>query len=230
MKTLLITLALLCAFAVLGAGAQSLQDNPDYRKSLELQEQSRAAFDSGDFLEARRLAEEAKAYAEKSDLWIAEQLARYRANAARLRVRNRLREIDQFRGGESFPDEYASGRQLYEKANDEFREQRWEGSRSSADEALDVLSVIVYTAPERGLLPAAYVVRALPGNADCLWNIAGYDFIYGEPWDWQRIYSANRDSMPQKDNPNLIHPGMVLKIPEREGESRSGTWDNGEIR
>lgn len=48
-------------------------------------------------------AEEAKACAEKSDLWIAEQLARYRANAARLRVRNRLREIDQFRGERSFP-------------------------------------------------------------------------------------------------------------------------------
>ena len=230
MKSLLIALGLLCSFAVLSAGAQSLKDNPDYRRCLELQEQSRAAFDSGDFLEARRLAEEAKAYAEKSDLWIAEQLARYRANAARLRVRNRLREIDQFRGERSFPDEYARGRELYEKADDEFREQNWELSRSTAEEALDVLSVIVYTAPDRGLLPAAYVVQELPGNADCLWNIAGYDFIYGVPWDWRRIYNANRDSMPQKNNPNLIHPGMVLKIPELEGEKRSGTWDNGEIR
>lgn len=226
----IITLCGILAFTAVVSSAQSLQDNPDYRKSLELREQSRAAFDSGDFPEARRLAEEAKAYAEKSDLWIAEQLARYRANAARLRVRNRLREIDQFRGARSFPDEYARGRELYEKADDEFREQSWELSRTTADEALDVLSVIVHIPSADTALPAAYVVRRLPGNADCLWNIAGYDFIYGEPREWRRIYNANRDSMPQKDNPDLIHPGMVLLIPAREGENRSGTWDNGEIR
>jgi nucleoid-associated protein YgaU len=46
--------------------------------------------------------------------------------------------------------------------------------------------------------------------------------IYGDPWQWRRIYNANRDKMPQRDNPDLIHPGMILDIPSIRGEVRSG--------
>ena len=73
-------------------------------------------------------------------------------------------------------------------------------------------------------LPANYVVRLLPGNTDCLWNIAGYEFIYDDPWEWRTIYNANKDMMPERENPDLILPGMVLFIPSIDGEERSGTW------
>ena len=35
--------------------------------------------------------------------------------------------------------------------------------------------------------------------------------VYGKANDWRRIYEANRDVI---ENPDLIYPGQVLKIPE----------------
>lgn len=55
-----------------------------------------------------------------------------------------------------------------------------------------------------------YVVRLIPERRDCLWRIAEYDFIYGNPWQWRKIYDANRDII---DDPDLIYPGQKLVIP-----------------
>jgi nucleoid-associated protein YgaU len=35
--------------------------------------------------------------------------------------------------------------------------------------------------------------------------------LYGDAKLWSRLYEANRD---QIENPDLIHPGQVLKVPE----------------
>jgi nucleoid-associated protein YgaU len=35
--------------------------------------------------------------------------------------------------------------------------------------------------------------------------------VYGKAGDWKRIFEANRDTLK---NPDLIHPGQVLKIPD----------------
>jgi nucleoid-associated protein YgaU len=35
--------------------------------------------------------------------------------------------------------------------------------------------------------------------------------VYGRANDWRRIYEANRDVI---ENPDLIYPGQILKIPE----------------
>ena len=43
--------------------------------------------------------------------------------------------------------------------------------------------------------------------------------FYGDAQDWKRIYEANRD---QIRDPDLIHPGQELRIPE-EGEGRRTT-------
>jgi nucleoid-associated protein YgaU len=36
--------------------------------------------------------------------------------------------------------------------------------------------------------------------------------VYGDAGQWRRIFEANRD---QIKNPDLIHPGQVLKIPPK---------------
>jgi len=33
--------------------------------------------------------------------------------------------------------------------------------------------------------------------------------------------------MPERDNPDLILPGMVLNIPSIRGETRQGMWQEG---
>jgi nucleoid-associated protein YgaU len=71
-------------------------------------------------------------------------------------------------------------------------------------------------------LAAEYEVKYNPANRDCLWRIAGFDFIYGNPREWRRLYNHNRNTFRYPDNPNLIYPGQILQVPSINGEPRSG--------
>ena len=76
-------------------------------------------------------------------------------------------------------------------------------------------------------LPAQYTVRSWNVSGDSLWSIAGQPWAYNDPTQWRLIYDANREKMPQADNPDLIRPGMILDIPSIQGETRSGMWRDG---
>ncbi len=54
-----------------------------------------------------------------------------------------------------------------------------------------------------------YTVVYRESLKDCLWRIA--DKYYGDPWKWKSIYKANKDKI---QDPDLIYPGWVLKIPK----------------
>jgi nucleoid-associated protein YgaU len=58
---------------------------------------------------------------------------------------------------------------------------------------------------ERVRYPESYTVV----RGDCLWNIAKKDYIYNDPFQWPRIYEANKD---QIKDPDLIYPQQVFKI------------------
>jgi len=51
-------------------------------------------------------------------------------------------------------------------------------------------------------------------RGDYLWRISGKKDIFGDPWKWMRIYSANRD---QIKNPDLIYPDQRLMVPRQIG-------------
>jgi nucleoid-associated protein YgaU len=55
-----------------------------------------------------------------------------------------------------------------------------------------------------------YVVRLIPERRDCLWRIAEYNFIYGNPYLWPKIWRRNRKLI---QHPDLIYPGWKLVIP-----------------
>lgn len=55
-----------------------------------------------------------------------------------------------------------------------------------------------------------YTVGTWQKDRDCLWNIASKEDIYSDPFMWPKIWQANTD---QIRNPDLIHPGQVLRIP-----------------
>ena len=57
-----------------------------------------------------------------------------------------------------------------------------------------------------------YTVRLIPERRESLWRIAEYDFIYGDPWLWPKIWHRNRKLI---QNPDLIFPGWQLYIPPR---------------
>jgi nucleoid-associated protein YgaU len=48
-------------------------------------------------------------------------------------------------------------------------------------------------------------------RGEFLYKIAGYSNIYGNPFQWQKIYEANKTVIT---DPNLIYPHMVLRIPK----------------
>jgi hypothetical protein len=79
----------------------------------------------------------------------------------------------------------------------------------------------------RQVLPSQYTVRPWAVSKDCLWNIAGREWAYGDPTKWRLLYDANRARLREPNNPDLIHPGMVLDIPSIRGETRQGMWDAG---
>jgi nucleoid-associated protein YgaU len=54
-----------------------------------------------------------------------------------------------------------------------------------------------------------YTVGTWSQDRDCLWNIASKTEIYGDPFQWPKIWQANTDIIR---NPDIIHPGQVLKI------------------
>jgi len=72
-----------------------------------------------------------------------------------------------------------------------------------------------------------YTVRDIPGRRDCLWRIAGYPEVYGDPAKWPYLYEANKRVIKKAYNnyrnriPNprynraedLLFPGQVLTIP-----------------
>ena len=78
-------------------------------------------------------------------------------------------------------------------------------------------------------LPAQFTVRTWEHDRDCYWNIAGLPWVYNDPTLWVLLYNANIEKMVQQDNPDLIHPGMVLDIPSVRGETREGMWIDGPV-
>ena len=91
-----------------------------------------------------------------------------------------------------------SARDLAEKALAEIMEAREEALESAEEEA-------------RIIPQNTYKVGTWEIDRDCLWNISKKDYIYGDPWQWKKIYRANTD---QIDDPDLIYPNQVLTIPE----------------
>ena len=77
--------------------------------------------------------------------------------------------------------------------------------------------------PARKTGPASYVVK--PGNS--LWNISRA--VFGSGKHYMAIYRANRDKIR---DPDVLHPGIVLKIPAMPGKSpatRTGANGSGMV-
>ncbi|MBM3328537.1 MAG: LysM peptidoglycan-binding domain-containing protein [Calditrichaeota bacterium] len=56
--------------------------------------------------------------------------------------------------------------------------------------------------------PGEYLVK----RGDSLKKIAGMADVYGDPFQWTKIYQANKTGK-FLDNPNVIYPEMILSIP-----------------
>jgi len=260
----IIGLALLfIVFASISVSAQnSLFDNPKYRRSLDLQRMSKAAYDSGDYLTAGTYAQEAETLSLVAREEAETQLQKWMANSWKNRAASRIAFGEKVRAPERYPDIWPQAQEAFALAQGEYDAQRFTQSTEASKKVVELLAGIKaepapaavvkqpeiapveptpepkpepepepiaevpppVPVPEQVVLPAYYVVRLIESARDCFWRIAEYPFVYGDPLKWPILYQANKDKIPQPDNPHLILPEMVMTIPPLEGEKREGTW------
>jgi nucleoid-associated protein YgaU len=232
MKKQLVILIALIAASALTLGAQSLTENPDYQKSLELKAEATTAFDSGDYDTAADLAAQAKEYAERSDQYVEKMLAKSRADKALSIAKDKLAWADSVNAKTLYPEDYEKASGEYAEAQTAYGSEDYATATDKARDValiLDNLAALIASDAAKkkaeNTWPGVYIVRLIPQRRDCLWRIAEYPFIYNNPLKWTVIYEANKKTFRDPGNPNMIYPGQKLVIPSLRGESRDGTYD-----
>ena len=72
-----------------------------------------------------------------------------------------------------------------------------------------------------------YIGGYLVVSGDNLWNIAGQDSVYGNPYQWPLIYKANSDQIEDAD---LIYPGQYFNIPKAMGAESDAAIEHAKTR
>ncbi|MDR3341332.1 MAG: hypothetical protein LBT14_00830 [Treponema sp.] len=152
------------------------------------------------------------------------EIERLKANEANDRVaaaKERLDWAASVAADIHFPDAFAEAQGAYTDAGRALSANDWVEAIIGANQVMTALAPVHAISP----LPAQYLVRTWASVRDCLWNIAGYPWVYNDPTRWRLLYDANRSKLPDIDNPNFILPAVVLDIPSIRGEVREGLWD-----
>jgi nucleoid-associated protein YgaU len=202
--------------------ASDIRNNKYYLESLRQTKLAEESYEYGDYDASAAHAAEAFKFAQQSDEYVARQLRIKAANDAIFAANSRLKWAASVNAAGRYPEEFAASSTAYDEAIDNRAAELWE---DAVDAAQRVVAVLASLRDRPAVLPAEYTVRSWRDYKDCFWNIAGRSWAYGDPSQWPMIYKANKDRMPDLNNPDLIEPGMVLIIPSLKGEVRSGEWD-----
>jgi len=205
----------------------SIRNNHYFLESVRFANLANLAFDEGDYLASYRFSAESIYFANLSDEYVLLQLKIREADDAIAAARRRLDFAESVNAQSRYPGEYDSAQSFFTQARNHRAGERWDDAIYAANQVL--ISLAGISEPPAGIallmLPAEYTVRPWGVSADCFWNIAGRPWVYNDPWKWRILYEANRDRIPEPDNPNLIHPGMIMVIPSINGEQRQGMWN-----
>ena len=221
--------AILCTvFFVFGAVllfAVSYDNNEYQRKSRAYSELARRAYSEGDYdasIEYSRLAEE---NAQKSADYIQYMLARVEAEQAMNRARTRYTWAKNNKAEEKYPEAFKTATEALQAGNTAFGNKDFDVAVVCAKKVLDALAVVTGDESSFATLPAQYRIRTWRGERDCLWNIAKDKAIYDNPYLWRKLYEANKNKLPDPNNPDWVEPGIILTIPSLRGEKRDGMYD-----
>jgi nucleoid-associated protein YgaU len=214
------------------AFGQALQDNPDYKKAVQLQAQADKAYAAGDYQAAYNYAEQAKAYAARAEDYSSTLATRYRAANWLSLAKQKLTEAEGMGAEKRFPEEHKQAVENYAQAQVAFKNSQW---AESIEFSKNVVAWLANITPPPGEEPAAaatgpvypkyYIVRLILDDRDCFHKIAGFHWVYNDIHLWRPLYQANKNVLRQPNNPHLINPGQVFVIPSLRGEIREGTYD-----
>jgi nucleoid-associated protein YgaU len=162
---------------------------------------------------------------------VATMMMFYRANGWLSQANDRIAYAKSIKADTNYKDAYntavtaAGGAKTALDAKDY---QKSIGLSKSALAALANIAPVVAKAPvtaEPTPLPQYYTVRLVISRRDCFWRIAGFPFVYNDPWKWRLLYDANKSLLENPANPDLIEPGQRFVIPSASGETREGDYD-----
>ncbi|MDR0408888.1 MAG: LysM peptidoglycan-binding domain-containing protein [Spirochaetaceae bacterium] len=214
-----------------GAISYSLRRNKYFLESLRLRSLANLAIDEGEYEQSEHYSEEAVRYAQLSDDFIADQLRKRRATDAISAAREHLAWAEAAQAQKYYPSEYEKASEHFSTATAAQAEEDWETALENALLVGEDLAAVAAPPPEgtipEGLpeFPAKYTVRPWDQFGDCFWNIS--DWFYGDYYKWPQLYEANKEKLPDPDNPDLLEVGTVIDIPELDEHPRLGMWDSG---
>lgn len=240
LRIVLIAAVLSALCAAVPLFAQNLLDNEAYQKAVQLRQQAQQALDNGNYDQAQQLSKQAEDYA-KQAIDLAKQMELgYRATNWLERARERIAYGQSIRASQRYPSEWSTAQDKFSAAQKGYDGKQYTDSIAASQAVLQALKDIkpaaVATTPPpkpqpqqdtQPVLPEYYTVRLIPDLRDCFWRIAGYPFVYNNPLKWPLLYDANKQILQDPNNPDLIQPGMVFKIPSLNGEKRQGTYKPG---
>jgi HEPN domain-containing protein len=196
---------------------EGIRNNEFFLESVRLNKLALETYEYGDYDASAGFAQEAIRFAELSDEYVSTQLI---AEAERL-----LAWADANNIATRYPGNYNESKNFYDASVEAHSNEQWAESIEAAIKSIEIIAA--FQSGGSAPLPRQYTVRTWDSVRDCLWNIAGYPWVYGEPRRWRELYEANRSKLPEPNNPDLIEPGFVLDIPSIRGETRQGMWEPG---
>jgi nucleoid-associated protein YgaU len=209
----------------------NLRGNKYFLESLRLKSLANLAIDEGGYEQSEFYSSEAVRYAQLSDEYINEQLKRQRALKSISEARERLAWAKSAQAPKYYPDEYEKAAGHFSDALAAQTAADWDSALENALLIEKDLALVAAPPPEGKIpedlpkFPSKYTVRPWDKFGDCFWNIAYW--FYDDYYKWTVLYEANKEKLPDPDNPNLLEVSTIIDIPEIDGKLRIGTWDSG---
>ena len=221
MKKVLTVLSLI--FAVSFSFAVSYKNNTYQKLADEYTRKAEHALDAGEYAKAEEYAAKAEENARLSEEFVKRMLAKADCDTVMKQAAKKLDYAKSINAERNFPMAYSSAQKSYASAQEAYNGEDYVTATAFAKQVLDALADIKEITP----LPEFYVVRPWAETKDCYWNIAGRPYVYDNPLLWENLYQneENKKNMPRPNDPNLILPGMKMKIPSITGEYREGVYN-----
>ncbi|MBO6219150.1 MAG: hypothetical protein J6N81_06210 [Treponema sp.] len=201
--------------------AASYKNNTYQKLADEYTKKAQNALDAGEYVLAEEYAAKAEENARLSEEFVKKMLAKSDCDTIMKQAAKKLEYAKSVNAERNFPMAYSSAQKSYASAQESYGNEDYATATAYAKQVLEALADIKEITP----LPEYYVVRPWAETKDCYWNISGRPYVYDNPLLWENLYQANKSNMPRPNDPNLILPGMKMKIPSITGEYREGVYN-----
>lgn len=192
MKKYMLLLASLVLASGLSLGAQSLKDNPDFKKSLELKSMASQAFDDGDYDAAALYAKQAKDYASLSDQYVEKMLAKAAADKALGQAKAKMAWADSIDAKTLYPDDYAAASDQFSASLASYSAEDYPASADQAKQTIAAVDKIAQAQAQAELAKA----KDKMDWADSIGAKDSYPDGYAKAAD---AYAAANSSMDAQD-------------------------------